>query len=60
MPSDAVGLLVLLVSSVVTFTLARVLGKRWRDKRKQKQEAQARASETRQVRRARERKGNAA
>jgi hypothetical protein len=59
MPSDVGSLLVLLLSFAVTFTVARLLGKRYRAKRRQKEEARSRANETRQVRRARERKGSA-
>ena len=55
MPNDIVALLVLVVTSAVTFTLARILGRKWRAKRRQKDEAASRAGESRQVRRARER-----
>ena len=55
MPNDIVALLVLVVTSAITFTAARILGRKWREKRRQKDEAASRAGESRQVRRARER-----
>lgn len=59
MPLDAPSLFLLACSFVVTFIAARVLGKGWRDKRRekdrQKRRAEALANESRQVRRARER-----
>ena len=55
MPNDLVSMLVLVGTSAVTFTLARVLGRKWRARRHEKQLAARRASESRQVRRARER-----
>jgi flagellar biosynthesis/type III secretory pathway M-ring protein FliF/YscJ len=56
MPSDVSGLLLLLFSFVVTFTIARMAAKWFRRERRRKDEAAARAAESRQVRRARERK----
>ena len=55
MPNDIIAILVLVVSSAITFTAARILGRKWREKRRQKDEAARRAGESRQVRRARER-----
>jgi uncharacterized membrane protein YdjX (TVP38/TMEM64 family) len=55
-PSDAGSVVLLLLSSVVTFFIARRLGNRWRADRRKRQEQAARAAETRQVRRARQRK----
>ena len=55
MPNDIVALLVLVVTSAITFTVARIVGRKWRAKRRQKDEAAGRAGESRQVRRARER-----
>ena len=57
MPTDFAGLLLLVVTSAVTFTLARLLSRNWRKKRREKEEAAKRATESRQVRRARERSG---
>ena len=56
MPTDFLSLLILFFTCAVTFTLARVLGRKWREKRRDKEEAQRRAGESRQVRRARERR----
>ena len=56
MPTDFLSLLILFCTCAVTFTLARVLGRKWREKRRDKEEAQRRAGESRQVRRARERR----
>lgn len=56
MPSDFAGVLLLVVTSAVTFTAARLLSRNWRRKRREKEQAASRASETRQVRRARERR----
>ena len=55
MPIDLVSILVLVATSAVTFTLARVLGRKWRARRREKEQAASRANESRQVRRARER-----
>ena len=55
MPTDLVSLLVLLATSAVTFTAARLIGRKWRSRRRQKEQVAARAGESRQVRRARER-----
>ncbi|VWX62695.1 conserved hypothetical protein [Burkholderiales bacterium 8X] len=49
------GLVVLMASGACTFLLARWLGNRWRQKRRDKQRAAAEAQQSRQVRRARER-----
>ena len=56
MPTDIFGILILVVSSVITFTVARRLSRGWRDKRRQEDEAKRRAGESRQARRARERR----
>ena len=56
MPTDLVSLFVLVATSAITFLIARVLGRKWRAKRRDKEEAARRAGETRQVRRARERR----
>lgn len=56
MPSDFAGLLLLVVTSAITFTAARLLSRNWRRKRREKEQAARRATETRQVRRARERR----
>jgi uncharacterized membrane protein YdjX (TVP38/TMEM64 family) len=57
MPSDFTSILLLVLTSAVTFTVARLLSRNWRRKRQQRDEAARRATETRQVRRARERRG---
>jgi len=56
MPIDFSSTLVLVFSCVLTFIAARLLSRRWRARRRQKEEAQRRANESRQVRRARERR----
>lgn len=56
MPADFASTLVLVFTCAITFLVARVLSRRWREKRRQKEEAQRRANESRQVRRARERR----
>jgi uncharacterized membrane protein YdjX (TVP38/TMEM64 family) len=56
MPSDFASILLLVVTSAITFTVARLLSRKWRQKRRYKEEAARRASESRQVRRARERR----
>ena len=56
MPSDFASILLLVVTSAITFTVARRLSRKWRQKRRDKEEAARRASESRQVRRARERR----
>jgi hypothetical protein len=55
MPTDIASLLLLVVTSAVTFTVARLLSRNWRKKRREREEAAKRANESRQVRRARER-----
>jgi hypothetical protein len=55
-PSDVGSIVLLLLSSGVTFFIARRLGNRWRADRRRRQEESARAGETRQVRRARQRR----
>lgn len=56
MPNDFASILLLVVSSVITFTIARILSRNWRRKRREKEQAARRAGESRQVRRARERR----
>lgn len=56
MPQDIAGLLLLVFTSAVTFTVARLLSRRWRQRRRERELAERRASESRQVRRARERR----
>ena len=51
-----VGLLVMAVGGVVSFLLGRYLSRGWRAKRREKEAAARLASETRQQRRARERR----
>jgi uncharacterized membrane protein YdjX (TVP38/TMEM64 family) len=55
MPNDFLGILLLVVTSAITFTAARILSRKWRQKRRDKEESARRATESRQVRRARER-----
>ncbi|HEX2545625.1 MAG TPA: hypothetical protein VHL79_12140 [Ramlibacter sp.] len=55
MSNDFTATLLLVLSCVVTFTLSRILSRKWRAKRREKEEAAKRANESRQVRRARER-----
>lgn len=57
MPTDFTSILLLVLTSAVTFTVARLLSRRMRDKRRQRDEARRREGESRQVRRARERRG---
>jgi uncharacterized membrane protein YdjX (TVP38/TMEM64 family) len=57
MPSDFASILLLVVTSAVTFTIARLLSRNWRRRRREKEEQARRANESRQVRRARERRG---
>ena len=56
MPTDFASILLLVVTSAVTFTLARLLSRNWRRRRREKEEQARRANESRQVRRARERR----
>lgn len=56
MPTDFASMLLLVVTSAITFTIARLLSRNWRKKRRERQEAEKRANESRQVRRARERR----
>ena len=61
MPSDFASTLVIVFCFALTFIVARTLSRGFRAKRKAKEEAkreaEQRATETRQVRRARERRG---
>ncbi len=56
MPIDSGKLLVVLFGFVLAFISARILGARWRARRRERNEHAVRAGETRQVRRARERR----
>ena len=53
MPTDFASILLLVVTSAITFTVARILSRNWRRKRREKEEAARREGESRQVRRAR-------
>lgn len=57
MPTDFASILLLVFTSAVTFTAARLLSRNWRRKRREKEDAARRSTESRQVRRARERRG---
>jgi uncharacterized membrane protein YdjX (TVP38/TMEM64 family) len=54
--NDFTGTLVLVFTCALTFLAARLLSRRWRARRREREEAQRRAGESRQVRRARERR----
>lgn len=56
MPTGPTGWIVMLLSFALTFIVARTLGNKLRSDRKRKAEEKARAAETRQMRRARERR----
>jgi uncharacterized membrane protein YdjX (TVP38/TMEM64 family) len=56
MPSDFTSILLLVLTSAVTFIVARLLSRNWRKKRREREEAARRVGESRQVRRARERR----
>lgn len=56
MPTDLASTLVLVFTCAIAFLLARLLSRKWRARRRLKEETQRRASESRQVRRARERR----
>ena len=51
-----IQLVALVVTCAVTFVLARLLGRKWRAKRHEREQSATRAAESRQVRRARERR----
>ena len=53
MPTDFTSMLLLVLTSAVTFTVARLLSRRFRAKRRLREETARRAGESRQVRRAR-------
>jgi flagellar biosynthesis/type III secretory pathway M-ring protein FliF/YscJ len=57
MPSDFATTLLVLLSFALTFIVSRMLSRKWRERRRQREEAARRAGESRQVRRARERRG---
>lgn len=54
--SDFAGTLIVLLSFVATFSLARYLSKGYRKRRQEREQAARLAGESRQVRRARERR----
>ncbi|QTD43753.1 hypothetical protein [Ottowia testudinis] len=54
---SAAGIMVMLLTAAASFALGRWLSRGWREKRRAKNVAAARAAETRQQRRARERQG---
>lgn len=56
MPSDLGSLLFVLAGFALTFFVARMLGAGWRKRRREREDAKALEGESRQVRRARERK----
>lgn len=57
MPTDPLSLLVLLVTVGITFFISRQLSSRWRNRRRDRAEKESRSGESRQARRARERRG---
>lgn len=57
MPFESGGLVLLLLGFAVAFIAGRLLGNKWRARRKEREVQAARAGESRQVRRARERQG---
>ncbi len=57
LPADLPSLLVLVFTCALTFGLARFLSRKWRAKRREREERDRRVGESRQVRRARERRG---
>ena len=56
MPTDLVSILFLVATCAVTFVVARLVGRKWRAKRQEREQSATRAAESRQVRRARERR----
>lgn len=56
MPTDFASTFLLVFSCALTFIVARIVSRKWREKRRRKEEAERRAGESRQVRRARERR----
>jgi len=54
--NDITSTVLVLLSFVVTFTVARLLSRNFRAKRRERDEVARRAGESRQVRRARERR----
>ena len=56
MPADLPSLLVLVFTCAATFGLARFLSRKWRARRREREESASRVNESRQVRRARERR----
>lgn len=59
MANSLIGTLLALASFVLTFLVARTLGKRYRSRKAQRELERLRAGESRQVRRARERRQDA-
>ena len=52
---SALGIAVMSITGVGAFWLGRTLSRRWQQRRRQREDAAARAQESRQARRARER-----
>jgi hypothetical protein len=57
MEAQALGLLIVLVTGAFSFFIGRKLSARWRARRDAKRRAEREAADSRQVRRARERRG---
>ena len=55
--TDPVNVVVLLLSVGAAFFVSRLIASRWRDRRRDETQKAARDAESRQVRRARERRG---
>ena len=56
MPDNIVAVAIIVAFAAVTFVIVRLLARRNAGKRRQREDAQQRAGESRQVRRARERR----
>jgi hypothetical protein len=56
MPFDAGSWLVIILTAAVTFLVARLLSRNYRKRRREREDAAGRVGESRQVRRARERR----
>jgi len=56
MPDNIVAVAIIVAFAAVTFVIVRLLARRNSGKRRQREDAQQRAGESRQVRRARERR----
>lgn len=53
---DSVELVIAVLLGIAAFAVSRLVSQRWRERRARKEESARRASESRQVRRARERR----